>query len=53
MKSTLVFLGLLACTFALPRPYSKTGILSGPGRIVGGTVATPHEFPFLLSLQFG
>jgi secreted trypsin-like serine protease len=53
MKSTLVFLGLLACTLALPRPYSMPGLHRVPGRIVGGTVVTRNELPYQLSLQFG
>lgn len=53
MKSILVLLGLVACTLALPRIYPRVGTYGLPGRIVGGSAASPHELPYQVSLRYG
>jgi len=49
MIKALVILSLVAVAFAAPRTRFAR---SRPTRIIGGTVASPHEFPFMLSLQY-
>lgn len=46
-KVAILALALVALSSALPRPQRVR-----MGRVVGGTAATPNEFPYVLSLQY-
>jgi len=49
MKVLAIILAIVAISSALPRPYLQRQIHP---RIVGGEPATPHEFPYMVSLLY-
>jgi len=49
MKTAVIILAVFAAASALPRPHLGRNVI---GRIVGGEIANPNEFPYLVSLQY-